>query len=1155
MLRWKNKKETEIGKKGTKGIIKNLVITIICFSVFILMPSTVYAAEADENGFIVENGVLTGYTGTAVNVIIPNTITSIGDRVFAENKSISSITIPDGVTVIGSMAFYGCTNLEDIIIPNSVIEIKDWAFKGTKWLENKRNENPFVIVNDILVDGHGLSGDIIIPNNVRSISGRAFDYNDNLTSVDMSGNVAHIGKMAFYDCDGLTNVIMSDNVTRIEERAFLDCRNLISINISNNLKSIEEYTFNGCRKLENITLPESVESIGTFAFCICPNLTIKILNPNCNIYDAWSTIGHTDGTTGITIYGYSGSTAESYATTYGRNFLQIDDNIELNAYTAFPESTIGVNQDVKILFILYVNENKTPIKEYSLDNSNPSVLQVKECINDSDGSIIITLKGLKVGYSDLKFTDNSTGATITLSLSVEDKCNYFRCSVFPIPDTSIGSIYVADYNCTVNEKGTHDIVFNAYNTSYAYGIVEVYDENGNLKRVVPLEPRTDGSGMEKVVNGFKWVWEDIKDIFNGDTPFYVKEANAKHTPVKLENIPENAEIIITSDGNISDLVSIYTGIDVFVRTVCTASSIDLKYDGQKETVEELMEALVDSLMKSISNEETEAMIKQGLLKESAKNISTAMAFSLSADSISNIYETMYNLFQNLDIDAENIILNVLKEMGYSVADELFTTLVPHYKIVNFIDQILEIAWPLTDFSFNCDRGKIEIHVIQHGAPVTITVFCPVDIYVYDAIGNVVANVIDNTVVNAGNEDVTIAVIDDVKFITIKNEGDYTVKYIGTDTGTMDITITKKTATGETVKTFSNVELEEDKQMVSFIQEDDTSQDVRLFIVDEDQNIVGEITESGVEETPQETLILKFSGAGVTLKDNISIKFQVDASLFEEYFTDPYVTINFNNKAFTITEYETKGEVYLFEFQDIAPHQLKDTITATLYAYAAIDNGRQLCESDPIEYSVTKYCYNMLNNPNSSEKLKKVLVDLLNYGSEAQKYVNYKVDTLANADLSEEQKILPAINELELETVKNQDNAITDPSVTWEGVSLRLEDAINIRYMIAADSIDGLTAKITMGGITRTIPASKFEPVSGGYMVNFDGLHAGQLRETVEATIFCEEEQVSNTVSYSVESYAYAKLNDNNSSELLKNLLIAMMQYGDSAAAYAENNAN
>ena len=129
---------------------------------------------------------------------------------------------------------------------------------------------------------------------------------------------------------------------------------------------------------------------------------------------------------------------------------------------------------------------------------------------------------------------------------------------------------------------------------------------------------------------------------------------------------------------------------------------------------------------------------------------------------------------------------------------------------------------------------------------TVTVLCPVDVYVYDAAGNVVASVIDNTVVNEGNEDVIIAVLGDAKFITLRNEGDYTVKYIGTDTGTMSTTITKNTSAGETVKTFSNVELEEGKQMSVSVREDETSQDIRLFVLDDEGEIVSEIDESGVE---------------------------------------------------------------------------------------------------------------------------------------------------------------------------------------------------------------------------------------------------------------------------------------------------------------------
>ncbi len=387
--------------------------------------------------------------------------------------------------------------------------------------------------------------------------------------------------------------------------------------------------------------------------------------------------------------------------------------IDLMAYTAFPESTIGTNQEAKILFSMYADDVLVPIENYMIDYSKPGVLEDIDSDN-SDGSRVITFKGLKPGTVDVTFTVIETNAAKKLTITVEDQCNYFRCSAFPIPDESIGGIYVADYSCKVNENGTHDISFNAYNASYAYGVVEVYSEDGLLIRCEPLEPKSDGSGMEKVANGFKWVWEDIKDLFDGDTAFYKKDKNAKHTPVNLKNVPENAEIIITSDGEASGFVTLYTGVDVFVRTVFAVSSIDLKTEGQVKTVKELMSALVDALIKSISHDEIEGGIKEGLIKEATKSISTSIAYASSVDSITEIYQTVSNLFKDLDIDAEGIMLNVLKGMGYGVADTLFTTAVPLYKIVNFVDLVLETAWPLVDYDFNVGRGKMEIHVCKHG---------------------------------------------------------------------------------------------------------------------------------------------------------------------------------------------------------------------------------------------------------------------------------------------------------------------------------------------------------------------------------------------------------------------------------------------------------
>ena len=69
---------------------------------------------SDQNfGFEIQSGTLVKYTGTATDVVIPETVVSIGERAF-ENLSIASVTIPHCVKTIGIEAFKGCKSLHTI---------------------------------------------------------------------------------------------------------------------------------------------------------------------------------------------------------------------------------------------------------------------------------------------------------------------------------------------------------------------------------------------------------------------------------------------------------------------------------------------------------------------------------------------------------------------------------------------------------------------------------------------------------------------------------------------------------------------------------------------------------------------------------------------------------------------------------------------------------------------------------------------------------------------------------------------------------------------------------------------------------------------------------------------------------------------------------
>jgi len=203
------------------------------------------------------------------DLVIPDGVTNIGEYVFRDCSSLTSITIPSSVTRIGYGAFYGCCLQKDSFVNNSSLtNSTNW---GAVLFDMETSDGLFI--NDMVVIGcRPWVTSVIIPDGVTGISERVFSGCSRLTSVTIGNSVTSIGWYAFSGCSSLTSVTIGNSVTNICGCAFCDCNSLASISIPSSVTNIDGSAFRDCSSLASVTFGNSVTSIGSEAFKGCTSL-------------------------------------------------------------------------------------------------------------------------------------------------------------------------------------------------------------------------------------------------------------------------------------------------------------------------------------------------------------------------------------------------------------------------------------------------------------------------------------------------------------------------------------------------------------------------------------------------------------------------------------------------------------------------------------------------------------------------------------------------------------------------------------------------------------------------------------------------------------------------------------------------------------------
>ena len=297
--------------------------------------------------------------------------------------------------------------------------------------------------------------------------------------------------------------------------------------------------------------------------------------------------------------------------------------------------------------------------------------------------------------------------------------------------------------------------------------------------------------------------------------------------------------------------------------------------------------------------------------------------------------------------------------------------------------------------------------------------------------------------------------------------------------------------------------------------------------------------------------LKIGAASLSLTDNLTINYKIKKSLLAEgYYTNPYVEVTMQGETVTLTEYREDSNYYIFPFEDLAPHLMDEVIVAVPYA-TCVD---QVCVGKAQDYSIKEYCYKNLDTYSADQyaPLRTLLVDLLNYGAASQKYVGDSEDILVNAELTAAQKAWGTAGDRTLTSLQDTKYAVNEgATVKWKGAGLSLQDSVAIRFKIDATDVDGLYVRVINANGVYTVPSEKFVKTSGGHYVYFDQLNAADMGMANYATVYDANGPISNTICYSIESYAYTQKATATDQNLI-DLIDAMIRYGDAAKSYVNN---
>lgn len=1068
-------------------LILFLSALVLTFGVLLAVaPLQANAATSGDYEYIVSNGeaTITEYLGESSTVVIPSTlggypVRCIGVFAFQNRTSLKSVTIPDSVTYIQPAAFAYCYSLTSITIPESVTRIDDGAFAGCSSMTTMLVEenNPVY---------HSEGNCLIDTEQSMVIAG--------CRSSLIPDGVKIIGHYAFEDCSRLLSIEIPDSVTDIYPGAFKDCVALRSIVIPAGVTYISGNVFSGCSWLESIVVDAENPKYRSEGNCLIKTESGKLIT-GCKS----SVIPE-----GVTCIGDS-----AFESCISLKSIELPNTVESIEHNAF--------RNCNSLASVTLPDSLTSIGDWAFSYSDSlTSITIPKSVTNIAANIFYECNALEkiVCEANAQPSDWNTDWKRGCSATV-----YWGAGDSDEPEIS-EEPEVSDEPEISEEPEVSDEPESSEETDFIYEI-----NNGE----VTITGYT-GSDIDVVIPS---MIEHLIVTKIGDMAFKDCES------ITSVSIPEGVTVIGTQAFRTCTSLTKVTlpeslqGIYTAAFADCT-SLVEIDLPSSLTRIEQSAFIRCSALKKieipsGVTNLNHFAFqectsLETVILPPNLSTIGVATFSECSALTEIDIPDTVTSIGQSAFSDCSSLSELVIPAATTSIGSNAFgncaaikTIVVNKSNPVYYSEGNCLIEKETETLIRGCNNSIIpdSIKIIDNGA--------------FDGCASLTDIIIPGSVVSIGEN--AFYACSKLETLTIENGviaiGDSAFYACGSLSA---VSIPKSV---ESIGSYVFSHCKSLKNIYCAIAEQPEGWS------DTGGGWIGYYTYPTVHWGYKPTdANLIFSGASITLFDDLTVNFKADAALFETY-TDPYVVFVQNGIETTVTEYAVEDGYVVFAFADILPNQMNDEITATMYA--TLDGTVYMSEAKA--YSVATYCYNMLDKYSDDEKLRTLLVDILNYGAATQEYTDYNTANLANAGLTDAQKAWASPDRafVSVENVKHAE--IASPAVAWIGAGLNLSESIAVRYEFTTASTDGLTAKVTCGGKTWEI--ADFSKNENGDDVLLVYINAGYMSEPIYVTLYDGETAVSDTVCYSIESYASTYGEDAELGALVK----AMMKYGDAASAY------